>query len=130
MTGPTGRVLSQPFSMPGSLQSTALQALAPQRGVVFVTAFRFGVRCAVGRFALRRFAAFLGSLAMTLGCPRLQSKAEDSERRHRLRPASGRPVAMTTAMQPHMPTIAGEVWQTVPSRLAQWLAAMGASLRP
>ena len=67
---------------------------------------------------------------MTLGFPRLQSKTEDCERGHCLRPALARPVAMTTAMQPHMPTIAREIWQAVPSRLAQGLSTVGAPLRP
>ena len=37
---------------------------------------------------------------------------------------------MTTVMKPRMPAVAREVWQAVPSRLAQWFATMGAPLRP
>ncbi len=65
-----------------------------------------------------------------IGSGRCGRQAEDSERGHCLRPAPGCPVAMTAAMQPHMPAVAREVWKAAPSNLAQGLAAMGAPRRP
>ncbi len=64
---------------------------------------------------------------MNLGFPGLQSKAENRKRRYRRRPALGRPVAMTAAMQPRMPALARQQGNTV--ELTQALNAMGTPLR-
>ncbi len=79
------------------LPKEALSGNQNQRAPVgFVTFFRVGVRCAVGRSALQRFAAFLCSLAITLGFPHSQPEAENGERRHGRDPALGRSVTMAT----------------------------------
>ena len=81
-------------------------------------------------FTLRWVAAFLCSLAMTLGFPRSRPETVNSKRRGGVRPALGRPVTMTAAMQPRMPAVACKEGQAVPSRLAQGLTTMDAPLRP